>query len=100
MIDSSGRPIGGAVRCCNGCKLTTASIDTHPHPHNTPHAQAASPDAIIQEAIKKPVVVFSKSYCPYCRKAKEVRLVGWLVVMSVGAYQYVCAPLAPILACV
>ncbi len=46
------------------------------------------------------MVVFSKSYCPYCRKAKEVRLVGWLVVMSVGAYQYVCAPLAPILACV
>ncbi len=26
---------------------------------------------VIAEAIKAPVVVFSKSYCPYCDKAKE-----------------------------
>jgi len=62
----------------HGRQRLQADIDTHPHINkNKRLTQAASPDAIIQEAIKKPVVVFSKSYCPYCRKAKEVRLVGW-----------------------
>ncbi|GAB5037636.1 glutaredoxin [Nannochloropsis oceanica] len=30
----------------------------------------AAPEAIISDAIKKPVMVFSKSTCPFCKKAK------------------------------
>jgi thiol-disulfide isomerase/thioredoxin len=34
-------------------------------------APLQSAEALIQDAIKKPVVVFSKTYCPFCLKAKQ-----------------------------
>ena len=41
------------------------------HAHTHTHTHTAMAQAFVEEQIKNPVVVFSKSYCPYCKMAKQ-----------------------------
>ena len=61
----------GVVCSCNTFSSSFSPFPLYPSPSLSPPAAVSMAKAFVDEEIKKPVVVFSKTYCPFCKMAKD-----------------------------
>lgn len=62
---------------------------------STNSASSAMAKSFVSETIASDkVVIFSKSYCPYCTMAKEVNIFDFIVINLRLLYESFCTPTA------